>query len=115
MPDAAARPSQEERAALLVGMRGGHGRQSPRVQFGGLGMAPAMNFAVWSAIARSKAWRLSSAADGWPRRRSEHWRPPVAARLSGRTRPAHLDSRIRKRPSFGGLHHRYARIRFRKL
>ena len=41
---------------------------------------------------------------------TEHWRPPVAARLSRRTRPAHLDRAIRKHPIFGGLHHRYARI-----
>ena len=34
------------------------GQEAIAVQFGGFGMAPAMNFAVWSAIARSKAWRL---------------------------------------------------------
>jgi hypothetical protein len=34
------------------------GKEAITVQFGGLGMALAMGFAVWTAIARSKAWRL---------------------------------------------------------
>ena len=62
-----------------------------------LGKKPADRADAWPYLRRCPCFRLSL-----PIRR-----PPVAARLSGRTRPAHVDRAIR---NLGGLHHRYARI-----